>query len=238
MLFDLRGRGRRRTVQGIYLLLAVLMGGGLVLFGIGGSTSGGLVDAITGNGGSNPGTKTYEDRVASAQKKTAATPTSVVAWHDLARAEYQLAGIGDNFDTTSSTFSAKGKAQLTKADAAWQRYLKLLGTNGKVDSTLANQMVQAYSPAGLDRAADAVTAIEYAIDAQPQSAGLYSQLAVYAWTAKQDRKGDLASAKAVELTPKDQRATLKSTLDAQKAQLAAAAAGATGTSGTVTSTTG
>ena len=34
MLFDLRGRGRRRTVQVIYLSLAILMGGGLVLFGI------------------------------------------------------------------------------------------------------------------------------------------------------------------------------------------------------------
>ena len=41
MLFDLRGR-RRRAVQATYLLLAVLMGGGLVLFGIGGEVSGAL----------------------------------------------------------------------------------------------------------------------------------------------------------------------------------------------------
>ena len=45
MLFDLRGR-RRRAVQGTYLMLALLMGGGLVLFGIGGSVSGGLLDAF------------------------------------------------------------------------------------------------------------------------------------------------------------------------------------------------
>ena len=32
MLFDLRGRGRRRTVQAVYLSLALLLGGGLVLF--------------------------------------------------------------------------------------------------------------------------------------------------------------------------------------------------------------
>ena len=51
MLFDLRGRGRRRTVQTIYLTLAVLMGGGLVLFGIGGSVSGGLFDAVGLTGG-------------------------------------------------------------------------------------------------------------------------------------------------------------------------------------------
>ncbi len=50
MLFDLRGRGRRRTVKIVYITLALLMGGGLVLFGIGGggAMQGGLVDAITG----------------------------------------------------------------------------------------------------------------------------------------------------------------------------------------------
>ncbi len=35
MLFDLRSRGRRRTVQFVYLGLAILLGGGLVLFGVG-----------------------------------------------------------------------------------------------------------------------------------------------------------------------------------------------------------
>ena len=35
MLFDLRGTGRRRTVKIVYVTLAILMGGGLVLFGIG-----------------------------------------------------------------------------------------------------------------------------------------------------------------------------------------------------------
>src|SRR5918997_620937 len=47
MLFDLRGTGRRRTVKVVYITLAFLMGGGLVLFGIGGDVSGGLVDVIT-----------------------------------------------------------------------------------------------------------------------------------------------------------------------------------------------
>ncbi len=47
MLFDLRGR-RQTAVKVIYAMLAVLMGGGLVFFGIGGSVSGGLLDAFTG----------------------------------------------------------------------------------------------------------------------------------------------------------------------------------------------
>ena len=54
MLFDLRSRGRRRTVQVVYLGLALLMGGGLVLFGVGaGNGNGGLLNAFTGNGSSN-----------------------------------------------------------------------------------------------------------------------------------------------------------------------------------------
>jgi len=61
MLFDLRGRGRRRTIKFVYITLAVLMGGGLVLFGIGGggAMQGGLVDAITGTSSGN-GAKWYE----------------------------------------------------------------------------------------------------------------------------------------------------------------------------------
>jgi hypothetical protein len=233
MLFDLRGRGRRRTVQGIYLMLAVLMGGGLVLFGIGGATSGGLLDAITGNSSTSTSMKTYEQNVDTAQKQTVAQPQSTVAWAKLARTEYLLAGAGDNFDSTNSVYTASGKTELRKADAAWQKYLTLIGDTGKVDDTLANLMLQAYSTAGLNQPAKAVTAVEYVLDAQPESAGLYSQLAIYAWEAGQDRKGDLASAKAVELTSKDQRATLKAQLDAQKASIqGSAASDATATTAT------
>ncbi|MEJ7716265.1 MAG: twin-arginine translocase subunit TatC [Thermoleophilaceae bacterium] len=50
MLFDLQGK-RRRVVQGTYLMLAVLMGGGLAIFGIGSDVQGGLADAFKGGGG-------------------------------------------------------------------------------------------------------------------------------------------------------------------------------------------
>ena len=49
MLFDLRGSGRRTTVKVVYVTLAILMGGGLVFFGIGGDVNGGLFDAISGS---------------------------------------------------------------------------------------------------------------------------------------------------------------------------------------------
>src|SRR4051812_50141901 len=90
MLFDLRGKGRRRTVQVIYLGLAILMGGGLVLFGIGGTTSGGLFDAINGNGGSGGGTSdataAIERTATTAQAATGADPKDAPAWARLVQA--------------------------------------------------------------------------------------------------------------------------------------------------------
>ena len=61
MLFDLRGRGRRNTIKVIYVFLAFLMGGGLVFFGIGGATSGGLFDVFNNSsGGADTGQKRFE----------------------------------------------------------------------------------------------------------------------------------------------------------------------------------
>src|SRR3954454_17552277 len=122
MLFDLRGK-RRRVIQGIYLALAVLMGGGLVLFGIGGNVGGGLFDAITGNNSSSTGpsiTSQDEKRNEDAVKRN---PADAAAWAALARLRYQDATVGDNVDQTTGTFTAKGKAVLRGSDAAWQRYL-------------------------------------------------------------------------------------------------------------------
>jgi hypothetical protein len=213
MLFDLRSKRRRRLVQSIYLMLAVLMGGGLVFFGIGGATSGGLFDAISGNSGSS-GNGAFEKRVSNAQKTVRIDPANQAAWATLARAEYQLAGVGENYDQGASAFTAKGKAQLRKADRAWQRYLSL--NPAKVDASLANQMVQAYGASGLNDATKAVRAQEIVIDSQPPSSGQYANLAVLAYAAGQTRKGDLARGKALELAPKDQREVLKSSIDDAK----------------------
>ena len=73
MLFDLRSRGRRRTVQGVYLGLAVLMFLGLVLFGVGaGNGIGGLLNAFTGQGSSSA-----QKQVVSQQEKDALRATQL-----------------------------------------------------------------------------------------------------------------------------------------------------------------
>ena len=122
MLFDLRGRGRRRTVQVIYLSLAVLMGGGLVLFGIGGGTNGGLFDAIGGSGSSSTSTdKVFQDRLAAYERQLKVNPQSTAALIGMTKLRFGNASTGDNFNQTQGAYTAKGLADLRQASAAWQR---------------------------------------------------------------------------------------------------------------------
>ena len=222
MLFDLRGRGRRRTVQVIYLSLAILMGGGLLLFGIGGATSGGLIDAIQGNSGGSNANDTFQKRVDAVEKQTQANPQNSRAWAQLAGLRFQLATTGENYDQATGTYTTKGKEQLRQAAAAWQRHLALAGE--KPDTTVANQMVQAYGVTGLRNYPEAVKALEFVIDATPNATyQQYAQLAVLAHGAKQTRKATLSADKAVELAPKDQGKTLREQIKAAQQQLDSAA---------------
>jgi hypothetical protein len=219
MLFDLRGGGRRRTVQVVYISLAVIMGAGLVLFGIGGAVSGGLIDAITQGGGStNTGVETYQKREAQAVAATRSKPKDPAVWATLARARFQLANAGDNLNQSTGEYSAQGKRVLSQAGDAWQQHLKLAGA--KADSGVAGIMVQAYSSIG--DAEKAVEAQEVITEARPR-ATTFATLAILAYSAGQTRKGDLARAKALQLTDKDQRETMKAQIDEAKSQSAAAA---------------
>jgi hypothetical protein len=222
MLFDLRGSGRRRTVKIVYITLAFLMGGGLVLFGIGGGggVSGGLVDAITSrSGGGDTGADRFSKQETAALKKTQANPQDAPAWAALARARFQVAGSGNNVDPAKGTFTKAGAAKLTAAGDAWEHYLAL--NPKKPDDRVASLMVQGFS--ALNQPAKAAEAQEIITDARP-TASTFTQLAVFAYQAGQTRKGDLAKNKALELTDPDMRQALKGQLDQAKQSAAAAAA--------------
>ena len=201
MLFDLKGR-RRRVVQGTYLLLAILMGGGLVLFGIGGDVSGGLVDALQGQSGSS--NSIVEDRIEENEDKVEADPKNAAALKELARDWYQLAT--QESDVTGA-FSDEGKERLAEADAAWEAYVDLDPKNP--DASLASLMVNVYAPTALNKPAEGAEAAEIVATAQPKNAQAYLQLAQFAAQAGQERKADLAGQKAIELAPNDQRSTVK-----------------------------
>jgi tetratricopeptide (TPR) repeat protein len=213
MLFDLRGRGRRRVVQVIYLSLAILMGGGLVLFGVGGATSGGLLDAFKSTSGQTSVDKVFEERVDKAEAGIKARPSDPKAWAELTRVRFQQAGSGNGFDPNQGAFTDKGKEDLQGAASAWNKYLTL---TDKPDDTVASLMVQAYSTTGLNQPGEAVSAMEIIMDRRPETGPLYAQLASLAYQAGQTRKADLASKKALALTPKDDREQIKAQLDAAR----------------------
>src|SRR5215210_7873343 len=219
MLFDLRGRGRRRTVKIVYVTLALLMGGGLVLFGIGGggAMQGGLVDAITGSSGGDTGSERFDRAEKGALAATQARPQDASAWAALARARVQSAGIGDNFVLNNAAYTESGKTKLSQAADAWKKYLAL--EPKKPDDRVAGLMVRAFDQTGLNRPADAAAAQEIITEARP-SANTFATLAIYAYQAGQTRKGDLARNEALERAPKDERNTLKSSLDQAKQQAA------------------
>src|SRR5947199_6291455 len=107
MLFDLRSRGRRRTVQVVYLGLALLMGGGLILFGVGaGNGFGGILNAFTGNGSSSGQKQVVSQAEKTALRETRLNPNNPTAWADLVQARWTNANQGNNYDSTTATFTA------------------------------------------------------------------------------------------------------------------------------------
>lgn len=229
MLFDLRGRGRRRTVQVIYVSLAILMGGGLVLFGIGGDVQGGLLDAFREDSGSD--NEVVEKQVEDAEKRVRANRGDAAAWAVLARAKFQLAGQTDGYDATSRTFGGRSRQVAVDATRAWEQHLRL--AKGKPNADVAALMTQAYI--SLDQPAGAVRTQEIVIDATENPGfGQYSALAQYAYFAGQMRKGDLATQKALddakeEGLPKARRDQIKAELASYKqAALQQSAQGAAG----------
>ncbi len=104
MLFDLRGKGRRTAVKIIYSGLAILLGGGLVFFGIGGATGGGgLFDAFSENSGNV--SNVYSKEIEQYEKKVATDPKDDAAWLALARLQVQSASV-EGYDQNTGTYNA------------------------------------------------------------------------------------------------------------------------------------
>jgi hypothetical protein len=212
MLFDLRSRGRRRTVQVVYLGLAVLIGGGLILFGVGtGSGTGGLLNAFTGNGSGNAQSQAISQQEKNADKQVKVNPNNAAAWAELVSARWADAATGTNYNSTTGAFSADGKKELAGTTDAWQHYSSL---TKQPNPNLAILAARAYGNLG-NYSSEANT-WEIVSTADPSSAHGFECLAAAAYAATQTRKGDLALGKALSLTPKLGRATLKSQVQAAK----------------------
>jgi tetratricopeptide (TPR) repeat protein len=216
MLFDLRGKGRRRTVQVIYLSLAILMGGGLVLFGIGGATNGGLFDAFSSDSGSLDTSSVYRDRIERYEKQLQTDPKNPRALAELTRAQVQEASVS-GYNSSSGTFTEDGINGLKEAAATWERYLD---TNPKSpDENLASLMVNAFGGGGLNDPARGAQAMAIVIAERGGTSALYSQLAVLYYAAGNVRKSVLAEKNAVEAAEPDQRKLVKARVASQRKQI-------------------
>jgi hypothetical protein len=200
MLFDLRGR-RRRAVQATYLTLAVLMGGGLVLFGIGSDAPQGLVDAISGNssGGSNVNEQ-LEKRIDRQKERLQASPTNAAILADLVRLNYQAAV--SQQPSGSATFPDDAKDELRAAGAYWERYVKAKG--GEPSADLARFAYTIYGTSGLNQPDKAKEAVRV-LAAEANDSQTYLLLVQTATAAGDTRTAQLAAQKAIDLAPKGQR---------------------------------
>ena len=235
MLFDLRGRGRRRTVQAIYLGLAVLIGLGLVGFGVGaGGLGGGLFNALEKERGGASG---FAKQVASAEKRTKRHPGEAAAWAKLVEVELRQAGEPAYYQASASEltpgkYTSKGKELLHEISNAWNRYLQLEPDHPS--PTLANLVIRIFDEEGLNDPAEEVTAMQIVIPSRAPSEALYAQLAEFAYKAKNTRIGDLASAKATALAPRVQRKRLKTYFESLKSSSSSSSSSPSSSGGTVT----
>jgi hypothetical protein len=217
MLFDLRGRGRRRTVQVIYAGLALLIGAGLVFFGVGAGVGGsGILNSLTGKEGSSGAS--YAAQIEKYEKAVRKHPGDAHAFEQLTLARLHEAGNEAYFTRTGLT--EKGKELYAQIAQSWSRYLALHPPHPNVQ--IAQEMVRVFGQEGLNQPAEAVRALQIVIPAKSEStpqyrASLYAALAEAAYKSNNPRIGDLASAKAVALAPAAQRKRLKTLLAQVKA---------------------
>ena len=200
MLFDLQGK-RRRVVQATYLMLALLMGGGLVFCSASAATcpAGCSTPSPSSGGGGGNGNSVIEKRIErNEEKRRGANPRSEAARKALVRDYYQLA----TAQTTDSTtgFPDEAKDELRRAAANWQAYLAL--EPEKVDASLAGVALQIYDPTALNKPKEAQEAARLIAEAREQPNAYLRLVVQYAALAGDNRTADLAGQKAVDLAPK------------------------------------
>ena len=213
MLFDLRGR-RRRAVQATYLMLAVLLGGGLVLFGIGGDVSGGLVDAFRSGGGGS-GDSVIRDRVERQEERLRANPQDQQTLEALIRDYFSLAM--DQRDPNTGLVPAEARDELRRAGSYWERYAEAVD---EPSGDTAQYAFRIYGPQGLNQPKQAQRAAEI-MAREANDVASYLVLVQTAAQAGDKRTSDLAATRAVDLAPKDQKKQVKRQAQALQKQAGA-----------------
>lgn len=204
MLFDLQGK-RKRLIQVIYALLALLMGGGLVLFGIGGDVSGGLFDAFSSRQTAQNGDLIKEaERL---QERADEEPENKQVLTRLIRARYTAGNsLYDLDDNGQPQLTPEAREQFELAAETWRQYLELdpKPVDANVAQLVANALFSLAQGAtdGMSARVNSAAAAEaqaYFADARP-SVGSLSTLAIYSYFGNDFKAGDEAVEKLLALT--------------------------------------
>lgn len=201
MLFDLRGK-RKRFVQVVYATLALLMGGGLILFGIGSDAPGGLSE-IFGDGTNQAGQSFSED-ADKIDERLKTDPRNEALLKELVRRRVSAGNNSADIDpaTGQPIPTAEAETEYEAAIDAWDRYLAV--AKGEPDPNVAQLASTAYitlattattqseAEVNLEGAAETLKIVA----AARPSVGTYSNLAYYSYAGLDFRGGDAAARKA------------------------------------------
>ena len=223
MLFDLRSPRRRVAIKFIYGTLAVLMGGGLIFFGIGSDASGGLSE-IFGNGSADSG---FEDQIEDAENEVEENPRNQAALLDLVTLNAQAGGQqAEGIDERSGypILGSDSEESYNQAAEAWARYLALKPK--RPDPTAALLLANAYFVLAVNAnsAASAQIDLENAADVQQIAVdgnpiiGNLNSLATYLYLAGRSQEGDRVAAQLLAKAPPGQRNQIEKQLEATKKQ--------------------
>jgi hypothetical protein len=224
VLFDLRSPKRQVAVKAIYGTLAVLMGGGLIFFGIGSNASGGLADLFGSGGSSDSG---FEDQIDDAEKQVEENPRNQEALLELVTlnlqaGKQQAEGLDEN--TGYPIFGSDSEDSFAQAADAWARYLRLKPKHP--DDGVALQLADAYFLLAVNgsTAADARTDLENAAEAQQIAVdenpivGNLNRLATYLYFAGSFQRADAVAAQLLAKAPANQREALRKQLEGTEKQ--------------------
>lgn len=219
----------------IYTGLALLLGIGLIGFGVGSVGGGSLFESVgrEGRGGNR-----YAAKTAAARKRIKQNPNDAAAWGALMEALLHESTGGENYNSVTERYTAQGKEKLRRVANAWNHYLQLEPNHPS--AKLARDVVNIFAVGALNEPSNAVQALQVQIASEPPKAAVYSALADYAYLAHNNRQGDLASKKALALLPKSKRPLAEIEFERFKKSAntptGSGAAGAAGTAATTTST--
>lgn len=194
MLFDLQGR-RKSAIKAVYLSLAILLGGGLVLFGVGSNVQGGLADLFTGG---STGSGEIKKQIKKDQEALAKDPKNGKLYVNLMADRLQLASDPDNLNAKQTAYKDSGKAQLRLLLKDWQKYRKVVKVPEK---SALGYVVGAY--VGLEDAKGATRTQRMLAGLEPK-ANNYLELMRLAIYAGDNRLVELSKIKALELAKPSQ----------------------------------